>query len=88
MAKNRGEPQKMTHTSETDKKFQGGPDGKVVVPEVLVIYPVDKIRDSKTKKLTSGPKYPTFGVKIAHFRPNWSPTGQCFQHEGGVSLVP
>ena len=51
MAKNRGEPLKMTHTSETEF-FQGGPHGRVIAPVILVICPVGKNRDSKTKKMT------------------------------------
>ena len=61
-AKNRNEPRKMTHSSETEIFIWGGPNGKVEAPGVLVICTVDK-----TKKLTFGPKYPNFGVKIAHF---------------------
>ena len=38
-AKNRGEPRKMTHSSETEI-FWGGPNGKVVAPGILVISPV------------------------------------------------
>ena len=43
-------------------------NGKVVARGILVICPVEN-RDSKTKKMTFCPKYPNFGVKIAHFRP-------------------
>ena len=82
----------MTHNSETEIFFRGGPNGKVVAPGILMLPPVDKNRDSMTKKITFGPKYPNFGVKIAHFSPslaaNWSRTDQCFQHKRGVSIVP
>ena len=59
----------MTHNSETEIFFRGGPNGKVVAPGILMLPPVDKNRDSMTKKITFGPKYPNFGVKKAHFRP-------------------
>ena len=66
MAKNRGEG------SENDPHFGngclGGPNGKVVAPDIQVICPVDKKRDSKIKKKrTFGAKYPNFRVQIAHF---------------------
>ena len=47
-AKNRGEPRKMIHSSKTDF-FRGGLNGIVVAPGVLVICPVNKNRDTKTK---------------------------------------
>ena len=66
-AKNRGEPRKMNHSSETEISIQGGPNGKVVAPSVLMICTVDKSCDSKTKILTFGPKYPNFGSKLHIF---------------------
>ena len=68
-AKNRGETQKMTPTSEMEFFLGDGPNGKVVAPGIVVICPIDKNRDHYTKKLTFGPKYPNFWVKKAHFRP-------------------
>ena len=47
-AKNRGEPRKMTHCSETEF-FWGGLNGKVVAPGILVICPIDKNRNHYTK---------------------------------------
>ena len=49
MAKNRAEPQKITHSSETEF-FQVGPNGKIVAPGTLVICPVDKNHNSETEK--------------------------------------
>ena len=47
-AKNRGEPQKMTSSSETES-FWGGPNGKVVALGIVVICPIDKNRGHHTK---------------------------------------
>ena len=47
-AKNRGEPRKMAHSSETEF-FWDGPNGKVVAPDIVVICPIDKNRDHYTK---------------------------------------
>merc|ERR1712004_596726 len=41
-AKNRGEPQKMTPSSETEIFFGGGPNGKVVAPGIVVICSINK----------------------------------------------
>ena len=67
-AKNRGEPQKMTPSLETEFFFgwfrwescSPGYSGH--------LFHQQKSR-SLNKKLTFGPKYPNFGVKKAHFRP-------------------
>ena len=61
-AKNRGLPRKMTPSLETEI-FWGGPNGKVVALDILVICPVDKICDYHTFR----PKYPNFWVKKVHF---------------------
>ena len=67
-AKNRGEPQKMTSSSETEIFFGGGPNGKVVAPGIVVICSIDKNRNHYTK-IDFWPKYPNLWVKKAHFRP-------------------
>merc|ERR1712004_13830 len=67
-AKNRGKPQKMTPSSETEifwgwfrwESCSLGYSGHLLHQQ--------KLR-SLNKKLTFGPKYPNFGVKKAHFRP-------------------
>ena len=59
---NRGESRKMTHSSETEF-FSGWSEWKVVAPG-----PVDKNQDNHVKNWL-GPKYPNFGVEIAHFCP-------------------
>ena len=56
----------MTPSLETEI-FWGGPNGKVVAPDILVISPVDKETRLPYKKFTSGPKYPNLSVKKAHF---------------------
>ena len=66
MAKNRGEG------SENDPHFGngclGGPNGKVVAPDIQVICPVDKKRDSKIKKNgLLAPNIQIFGSKLHIF---------------------
>ena len=68
-AKNRGEPRNMTHSSETEF-FWGGPNGKVVAPCILVIYPVDKYCDSKAKNLLLAPNIKMFGSNLHIFVPS------------------
>ena len=48
-AKNRGEPQKMTPSLETEFFLGGGSNGKVVAPGIVVICSIDKNRDHYTK---------------------------------------
>ena len=48
-AKNRDQPRKMTHSSETEIFWEGVGMGKFLARGVLGICPVDKNRDSKTK---------------------------------------
>ena len=71
-AKNRGEPWKMILSSE----------------RILVICPVDKNRDSKTKNWLWAQNIQIFGSTFSSLAANWNRTGQGFQHERGVSLVP
>ena len=63
-----------------------GPNGKVIAPGVLVICPVDKNRDSQTKKMTFGPNTHFFGMDCTFLSQaaNWSLNNQHFQHERGV----
>ena len=76
----------MTHSLKTKIFLGGGPNGKVVALGILVICPVDKNRDSKTK-LTFGPKYPNFRVKIAYFRPQ-RPIGAALVNVFNMKKVP
>ena len=87
-AKNRGEPRKMTYSSETEF-FWGGPNEKVVAPDILVICPVDKIAIT-IQKIYFWPQISKFLGSKSTFSPlaaNWSLIDQCFRHEKGVSLV-
>ena len=55
------------------------------------LYPLLIIIAIPKPKISFGPKYPNFQVKICIFLStvaNWSLTVQSFQHERGVSLVP
>ena len=61
-AKNRGEPLKMIHSSETDI-FSGGPNGKVIAPGILVICAVDKNGDYYTKNPLLAPNIQILGSK-------------------------
>ena len=77
----------MTHSLETEF-FQGGLNGKVVAPGILVICSVDKNCDYHTKN-DFLPQISKFLGQKSTFSPlaaNWSLTDQCFQHEKGVSL--
>ena len=88
MAKNRVEPWKMTHTLETDF-FLGGPNGKVVAPDIPVICPVDKKRDSKMKNRLLAPNIQILGQLHIFIPSNQLELDQSiFQHKSGVSLVP
>ena len=74
-AKNRGEPQKMTPSSETEF-FWGWFQWESCSPGYSGhLFHQQKSR-SLNKKLTFGPKYPNFGVKKAHF----CPSGQLEPH--------
>ena len=72
------------------KFFQGGPNWKFVAKGVLVMCPVDENCDSKTKNWLLAPNTQIWGhnCTFSSLATNWSLTGQCFQHERGVSLVP
>ena len=58
--------------------FRCGPNVKVVAPGILVICPVDKYRNSKTKNWLLAPNIPIFGSKLhifvpsGQFEPYWS----------------
>ena len=67
-AKNRGEPQKMTPSSETEF-FLGWFQWESCSPGYSGHLLHWQKSRSLNKKLTFGPKYPNFGVKKAHFRP-------------------
>ena len=77
---NWGEPRKMT---QKQQNFLGGPNGKVLALGLLVTYPVEKNRDSKTKNRPLSPNIQVFGSKlhILFLADNWSPSGQSFQHK-------
>ena len=70
MAKNQGEPRKMTHTSEAEFFWGDDPNRKVVAPGILVSCPVDKNRDSKTKKLLLAPNIQILWSKSHTFVPS------------------
>ena len=81
MAKNWSKPWEMTHSSEAEI-FWGGPHGKVVAPGILGICPLDKNRNSKTKKLTFGPEY----IQILESRLHiFVPCGQLEPHRSMFS---
>ena len=88
-AQKRDEPQKMTHSSETEF-FWGGSNGKVVALGVLVKCPVDDYHDSKTKNclLPQISKFWGPNCTFSSLMANWSSTGQYFHHEKGASSVP
>ena len=67
-AKNRGEPQKMTPSSETEF-FLGWFQWESCSPGYSGHLLHWQKSRSLYKKLTFGPKYPNFWVKKAHFRP-------------------
>ena len=67
-AKNRGEPQKMTPSSETEF-FLGWFRWESCSPGYSGHLLHQQKSRSLYKKLTFGPKYPNFGVKKAHFCP-------------------
>ena len=67
-AKNRCEPQKMTHSLETEF-FSGWSEWESSSPGDTGDMPCRQKSRLTYKKLTFGPKYPNFGVKKAHFRP-------------------
>ena len=50
--------------------FQGGPSGKFVAPSILLICPVDKNRDSKTKTWLLAPNIQILGSKKHIFAPS------------------
>ena len=69
-AKNRREPRKMTHCSET-KFFGGGSsNGKVVAPGILVICSVDKNCNHHTKNWLFAPNIRILGLKKHIFAPS------------------
>ena len=67
-AKSRGEPWKMTPSSETEI-FLGWSRWESCSPGYSGHLLHRQKSRSLYKKLTFGPKYPNFGVKKAHFRP-------------------
>ena len=66
-AKNRGEPQKMTHSSETEI-FSGWSKWESCSPGHTNDMPYRQ-KSGLPQKLTFRPKYPIFWVQKAHFRP-------------------
>ena len=79
-AKNSGEPKKMTNSLETEV-FQGGPNGKVVAPGILVICPVDKNSNYHTKNWLFAPNIQILGSKKHIF----APSGQFEPHRSMFS---
>ena len=67
-AKNSGEPQKMTHSLETEV-FSGWSEWESCSPRHTSNMPRWQKSQLPYKKLTFCPKYPNFWVKIAHFCP-------------------
>ena len=59
----------MTHSSETEFVWDG-PNGKVVALGILVICPVDKNHDSKTKNWLWAPNIQILGSKLYIFVPS------------------
>ena len=70
-AKNRGEPRKMTHSSETEISLGGGPTEKVVALDIRVICPADrKIAIPKQEIVFLPPNIQTFGSQLHIFTPS------------------
>ena len=63
--------------------FGGGPNGKVIFPGILVIWPVDNSRDSKTKNPLLAQKLHIV-VPSGQLKPHWS----MFLIRKSASLVP
>ena len=87
-AKNRGEPQKMTPSSETEFFLGVVPMGKLQPRVQWSFVPSTKIAITK-QKIDFWPQISKFWGQKSTFLPlaaNWSLTDQCFQHEKGVSL--
>ena len=80
MAKNWGEPQKMTHSSETAKNF-GWSEWESFSPGYTGDMPCRQ--KSKTENRPLAPNIQVFGSKlhILFLAAKWSPTGQYFQHK-------
>ena len=90
MAKYQGEPRKKIHSSETENFFpvvrMGKLQTRVYWQHALFI----KIAIAK-QKIGFWPWTLTFSghnCTFSSLAANWRHTGQCFQHERGVSLVP
>ena len=79
-AKNRGEPRKMTPSSETEF-FLGGPNWKVLAPGVLVIFPINKNHNYYTKNWLFAPNIQIFRSKKHIF----APSGQLEPHRSMFS---
>ena len=87
-AKNRGEPQKMTPSSETENFFGVVPMGKLEPRVQWSFAPSTKIAITK-QKIDFWPQISKFWGQKSTFSPlaaNWSLADQCLQHEKGVSL--
>ena len=87
-AKNSGEPQKMTHSLETEI-FSRWSEWESCSPGCNGDMPCWKISRFQNKKIDFWPQVSKFLGKKSTFSPlaaNWILTDQCFQHEKGVSL--
>ena len=88
-AKTRGEPRKMTHSTETEI-FSGWSECESCSPGNTGDMPCWQISRFQNKKLTFSPKYPNFrgqNCPFSSLAATLSHIGQCFQHRKGVSLV-